>query len=428
MVDSDATPKHLDLIETLISHEKRPVTYKLLSRKLGVDVNFAKRMLYEYLDLFKTEKDKTKIDGRPYAVYYVHGETRDGDGSSLTSFLVPQEDLEVTTKRFKRCTVHLYGLEPCRPKSSDPLFLTDYEICRNDTIETTQKCRPVKYDDVKYQERSKEIPKSLLPQKPAAPLRKSMSAGAASSSSSEDKSKTKSSEAKDDTTSSGKAKGKGADGPGKISSFFARSASGGATVTASASSSSSTSTAAKKPTSTAKTQPSNQSSVGESSTTTKDESKAATAKKGSDGNKEEEEVVPESPAHTKGKEKGEADDDVIEIDAEAYEEAENNRQLNKKQSAKLKSMFDSDDEEKEPTMGNNKRKFIHADSDDDEAHQPDEKPDQAEASEDVDMKDDVDGESSLATGEGTMKERRRVRKRRRVMKKKTFKVGSYIRK
>ncbi|KND01119.1 DNA repair helicase (rad3) [Spizellomyces punctatus DAOM BR117] len=151
---------HLDVLETAIGIEKRVVTYKWLSRKLKVDVNTAKRMLYEYYQTPRTDP--------VHAIYYLQGEPRDGDG--ILCQVIPEEKIEEAKKQYKRYCIHIYSLQPCRPKDKNILLSVDFDVAQNDTVEILRKCRIIRHSTVKHQQRTGGTALAAV-QKPAVPSR-----------------------------------------------------------------------------------------------------------------------------------------------------------------------------------------------------------------------------------------------------------------
>ncbi|KAJ3022929.1 hypothetical protein HKX48_004840 [Thoreauomyces humboldtii] len=119
------------------------LTYRWLSRKLEVNVNTAKRMLY---DFYSTPRP-TPID----ATYYLQGQSADGEGTRC--LVVEEGRLEEAKKLFRSYTIHIYSLQPCRLKGSEALRNVDFEVTEKDTLESMRKSRMIKNDDVQYQEK-----------------------------------------------------------------------------------------------------------------------------------------------------------------------------------------------------------------------------------------------------------------------------------
>ncbi|TPX69121.1 hypothetical protein SpCBS45565_g02653 [Spizellomyces sp. 'palustris'] len=151
---------HLDVLETAIGIEKRVVTYKWLSRKLEVDVNTAKRMLYEYYQTARTDP--------VHAIYYLQGEPREGDG--ILCQVIPEEKLDEAKKQYKRYCIHIYSLQPCRPKDKNILLSVDFDVAQNDTVDILRKCRIIRHSTVKHQQRTGGTALAAV-QKPTVPTR-----------------------------------------------------------------------------------------------------------------------------------------------------------------------------------------------------------------------------------------------------------------
>ncbi|KAI9104522.1 DNA polymerase subunit Cdc27 [Phlyctochytrium arcticum] len=128
----------ITVLKTALQQEKRVVTYKWVSRKLSVDVNSAKQILYQY---YATEKSEPI-----FATYYIQG--RLGDGRDVLCQVVDEERLEEAKKQYKSCSVHVYSLQPCKPKDENTLFAVDFEVAQNDTFESMKACRLVRHGSV----------------------------------------------------------------------------------------------------------------------------------------------------------------------------------------------------------------------------------------------------------------------------------------
>ncbi|RUS20252.1 DNA polymerase subunit Cdc27 [Endogone sp. FLAS-F59071] len=109
--------QYMDLLNTLI-------TYKWLSRRLKVHVNVAKQMLYEF------SSTNTKSDS--HATYCLCGFAKNNDQRLIT--LVPQEEIEAAKKKLKIITsIHIYSVQPGRPKDMAILAAANHDIPSVDT-------------------------------------------------------------------------------------------------------------------------------------------------------------------------------------------------------------------------------------------------------------------------------------------------------
>ncbi|KAI8915292.1 DNA polymerase subunit Cdc27 [Powellomyces hirtus] len=149
---------HFEQLETALLHEKRVVTYKWLSRKLMVDVNAAKSLLY---DFYETPRPVTL-----HATYYLQGEPKEGGG--LRCELAPQERLSEAKAAFKKYSVHMYSLQPCPLKDKNVLFSVDFEVAQNDTVETMRACRLIQNNEVEHRIQRQVAAASTNQRQPAA--------------------------------------------------------------------------------------------------------------------------------------------------------------------------------------------------------------------------------------------------------------------
>ncbi|KAG9299720.1 hypothetical protein G9A89_013080 [Geosiphon pyriformis] len=137
---------YLEVLNTLVFDENRVVTFKFLSRRLGVDVNLAKQILFEFTNA------KSFPGQSIHSIFCICGISQD-DQKLVT--LVPQEELEAFKSTFKVLTsVHVYSVQPCRPKDSSvfvapnrekPEVVKELPICgiiRNKTITLKEKFLP----------------------------------------------------------------------------------------------------------------------------------------------------------------------------------------------------------------------------------------------------------------------------------------------
>ncbi|KAI8826075.1 DNA polymerase subunit Cdc27 [Fimicolochytrium jonesii] len=131
---------YFEALETALVHEKRVVTYKWLSRKLKIDVNVAKQVLYN----FHQAQPSLGI----YANYYLQGEQK--KSGMLRCEVVSQERLEEAKDRFRRYTIHCYSLQPAPIQDKNALFSTDFEVAKSDTPELLKACRVITNADVQW--------------------------------------------------------------------------------------------------------------------------------------------------------------------------------------------------------------------------------------------------------------------------------------
>ncbi|KAL1927363.1 hypothetical protein VTP01DRAFT_3992 [Rhizomucor pusillus] len=127
--------EYVDYLDTCILQEKRPVTYKLLARKLGIHINTAKQALWEY------------ANGKPQvqAIYCISGRlASDGSEPCLSFKLVKQADLEERKKDFRSISgIHVYSIQPYDVKDLSVLVTASKEIPYL-TLEDRVKCGVLK--------------------------------------------------------------------------------------------------------------------------------------------------------------------------------------------------------------------------------------------------------------------------------------------
>ncbi|XP_053564731.1 DNA polymerase delta subunit 3 [Bombina bombina] len=119
---------YLENIDELVTDQNKIVTYKWLSHNLGVHVNQAKQMLYDYV----TRKRKENISAQVHVTYLVTGEFIQNGYPFHKVAVVKEERLEATKARLKLvANVHVYSVQKATLKDSGPLFNTDYDVLKN---------------------------------------------------------------------------------------------------------------------------------------------------------------------------------------------------------------------------------------------------------------------------------------------------------
>uniref|UniRef100_A0A8C5LTK1 DNA polymerase delta subunit 3 n=1 Tax=Leptobrachium leishanense TaxID=445787 RepID=A0A8C5LTK1_9ANUR len=104
------------------------VTYKWLSHTLGVHVNQAKQMLYDYV----TRKRKENQTAQVHVTYLVTGKCVQNGYSYHKVAVVKEEKLEASKAKLAVvANVHVYSIQKATLKDSAPLFNTDYDIFKN---------------------------------------------------------------------------------------------------------------------------------------------------------------------------------------------------------------------------------------------------------------------------------------------------------
>ncbi|XP_047608281.1 DNA polymerase delta subunit 3 isoform X2 [Phacochoerus africanus] len=104
------------------------VTYKWLSYTLGVHVNQAKQMLYDYVERKRKENSGAQL----HVTYLVSGSLIQNGHSCHKVAVVREDKLEaVKSKLAVTASVHVYSIQKAMLKDSGPLFNTDYDILKS---------------------------------------------------------------------------------------------------------------------------------------------------------------------------------------------------------------------------------------------------------------------------------------------------------
>ncbi|XP_038598066.1 DNA polymerase delta subunit 3 [Tachyglossus aculeatus] len=119
---------YLDNIDEFVVDQNRIVTYKWLSHTLGVHVNQAKQMLYEYVERKRKENSGAQL----HVTYLVSGNLIQ-NGSACHKVAVVREDkLEAAKSKLAvTASIHVYSIQRAALKDSGPLFNTDYDILKS---------------------------------------------------------------------------------------------------------------------------------------------------------------------------------------------------------------------------------------------------------------------------------------------------------
>uniref|UniRef100_U3JQB4 DNA polymerase delta subunit 3 n=1 Tax=Ficedula albicollis TaxID=59894 RepID=U3JQB4_FICAL len=113
------------------------VTYKWLSYTLGVHVNQAKQMLYDYVERKRKENSGAQL----HVTYLVAGNLLQNGHVCHKVAVVREDKLEaVKSKLATLASVHVYSIQKALLKDSSPLYNTDYDIVKSNL----QHCRPAK--------------------------------------------------------------------------------------------------------------------------------------------------------------------------------------------------------------------------------------------------------------------------------------------
>uniref|UniRef100_A0A8C6XI84 DNA polymerase delta subunit 3 n=1 Tax=Naja naja TaxID=35670 RepID=A0A8C6XI84_NAJNA len=118
---------YLENIDEFVTDQNRVVTYKWLSFTLGVHVNQAKQMLYDYI-----ERKRKENAGAPLHVTYLLAGNLVQNGHTYHKVAVVREDkLEAMKSKFSTlASVHVYSIQKAQLRDSSPLFNTDYDILK----------------------------------------------------------------------------------------------------------------------------------------------------------------------------------------------------------------------------------------------------------------------------------------------------------
>ncbi|XP_006875475.1 PREDICTED: DNA polymerase delta subunit 3 [Chrysochloris asiatica] len=119
---------YLENIDEFVMDQNKIVTYKWLSYTLGVHVNQAKQMLYDYVERKRKENSGAQL----HVTYLVSGSLIQNGFSCHKVAVVREEKLEaVKSKLAVTASVHVYSIQKAMLKDSGPLFNTDYDILKS---------------------------------------------------------------------------------------------------------------------------------------------------------------------------------------------------------------------------------------------------------------------------------------------------------
>lgn len=108
--------------------QNKIVTYKWLSYTLGVHVNQAKQMLYDYVERKRKENSGAQL----HVTYLVSGSLVQNGHLCHKVAVVREDKLEaVKSKLAVTASVHVYSIQKAMLKDSGPLFNTDYDILKS---------------------------------------------------------------------------------------------------------------------------------------------------------------------------------------------------------------------------------------------------------------------------------------------------------
>ncbi|XP_069059906.1 DNA polymerase delta subunit 3 isoform X1 [Pleurodeles waltl] len=118
---------YLENIDEYVTDQNKIVTYKWLSYTLGVHVNQAKQMLYDYVERKRKENSGVQL----HVTYLVTGKHVQNGYPYHKVAIVKEEKLEaVKSKLAVVSSVHVYSIQKAVLKDSGPLFSTDYDIIK----------------------------------------------------------------------------------------------------------------------------------------------------------------------------------------------------------------------------------------------------------------------------------------------------------
>ncbi|XP_070605519.1 DNA polymerase delta subunit 3 isoform X2 [Erythrolamprus reginae] len=103
------------------------VTYKWLSFTLGVHVNQAKQMLYDYVERKRKENAGVQL----HVTYLLAGNLVQNGHTYHKVAVVREDKLEAMKSKFSSvASVHVYSIQKAQLRDSSPLFNTDYDILK----------------------------------------------------------------------------------------------------------------------------------------------------------------------------------------------------------------------------------------------------------------------------------------------------------
>nr|XP_008118895.2 PREDICTED: DNA polymerase delta subunit 3 [Anolis carolinensis] len=118
---------YLENIDEFVTDQNRVVTYKWLSYTLGVHVNQAKQMLYDYVERKRKESPGVQL----HVTYLVAGNLVQNGHTCHKVAVVKEEKLEAMKSKLSTvASVHVYSIQKATLKDSGPLYSTDYDIIK----------------------------------------------------------------------------------------------------------------------------------------------------------------------------------------------------------------------------------------------------------------------------------------------------------
>ncbi|XP_017932489.2 DNA polymerase delta subunit 3 isoform X1 [Manacus vitellinus] len=118
---------YLENIDEFVTDQNRVVTYKWLSYTLGVHVNQAKQMLYDYVERKRKENSGAQL----HVTYLVAGNLLQNGHMCHKVAVVREDKLEAMKSKLSTiASVHVYSIQKALLKDSSPLYNTDYDIVK----------------------------------------------------------------------------------------------------------------------------------------------------------------------------------------------------------------------------------------------------------------------------------------------------------
>ncbi|XP_074428332.1 DNA polymerase delta subunit 3 isoform X2 [Larus michahellis] len=118
---------YLENIDEFVTDQNRIVTYKWLSYTLGVHVNQAKQMLYDYVERKRKENSGAQL----HVTYLVAGDLIQNGHVCHKVAVVREDKLEAMKSKLAMiASVHVYSIQKALLKDSGPLYNTDYDIVK----------------------------------------------------------------------------------------------------------------------------------------------------------------------------------------------------------------------------------------------------------------------------------------------------------
>ncbi|XP_076184662.1 DNA polymerase delta subunit 3 isoform X2 [Aptenodytes patagonicus] len=118
---------YLENIDEFVTDQNRIVTYKWLSYTLGVHVNQAKQMLYDYVERKRKENSGAQL----HVTYLVAGNLIQNGHVCHKVAVVREDKLEAMKSKLATiASVHVYSIQKALLKDSGPLYNTDYDIVK----------------------------------------------------------------------------------------------------------------------------------------------------------------------------------------------------------------------------------------------------------------------------------------------------------